>query len=56
MYNDSVATVFKILATRRSRENIHCFYQQYQPGKITSQVSIPMIEYLVAKSYELGIV
>ena len=33
--------------------NIHCSYQNQQPGKITSQVSVPMIELvLVATSYE----
>ena len=31
-----------------SLENIHCSNQHYQPGKKTSQVSVLMIEYLVA--------
>ena len=50
MYNDSVAEVFNILATSRSCGNIHCAYRHYQPGKITLQVSMLMIEYLVAMS------
>ena len=33
--------------------NIHRFYQHYQPAKINLQVSVLMIEYLVATSYEL---
>ena len=41
------------LATRRSCGNIHCSYQHYQPGEITLQVSMLMIEYLVSVSYEL---
>ena len=53
MYNDSVAEVFNILATSRSCGYIHCSYQHYQPGKIALQVSVLMIEYLVATSYEL---
>ena len=33
--------------------NIHCSYQHYQPGKISLQVSVVMIELvLVATSYE----
>ena len=52
MYNESVAAVFNILTTSRSRANIHCSYQQFQPGKITLQVSVLMIEYLVPTSYE----
>ena len=47
MYNDSVAPVFNILATSSSCGNIYCFYQHYQPGKITLQVSVLMIELLV---------
>ena len=53
MHNDSVAEVFNILATRRSLGNMHYSYQHYQPGKITLQVSVLMIEYIVATSYEL---
>ena len=44
---------FNILAASRSCGNIHCSYQHYQPGKVTLQVSVLMIEYLVATSYEL---
>ena len=51
MHNDSVADVFDILGTSRSCGKIHCFYQHYQPGKINLQVSVLMIEYLVAMSY-----
>ena len=32
---------------------MHCSYQDYQPCKITLQVSVLMIEYLVASSYQL---
>ena len=45
MRNDSVAEVLNILATSRSRGNEHCSYQHYQPGKITLQVSVLIIEY-----------
>ena len=51
--HESVTEVFNILATSRSCGNIHCSYQQYQPGKIPLHFSILMIEYLVATSYEL---
>ena len=44
---------FNILAASRSCGNIHCSYQHYQPGKVTLQVSVLMIEYLVVTSYEL---
>ena len=54
---DSVAEVFSILATSRSRGNIHCFYQHYQPGKITLHYfSELMIEYLVATLDELWMI
>ena len=43
--NDSVAEVFSVLATSRSCGNIYCSYQHYQPGKITLQVSVLIIEY-----------
>ena len=56
MCNDSMAAVFNILATGRSCGNIHCFYEHFQPGKITSQVSVPIIEYLFPVSYELWMV
>ena len=54
MFNDSGAAVFNILATSKSFGNTHCSYHHYQPGKITLQVSVLMIELvLVATSYEL---
>ena len=53
MYNDSVAEISSILATSRSCGNIHCSYQHYQTAKITLKVSVLIIEYLVATSYEL---
>ena len=54
MFNDSGAAVFNILATSRSFGNIHCSYQHNQPGKITLQVSVLIIElFLVSTSYEL---
>ena len=53
MYNDSSAEVFNILETSRSSRNIHCSFEHYQPGKITLQVLVLMIECLVAISYEL---
>ena len=56
MYNESVVAVFSVLAASRSCGNIHRSYQQYQPGKITLQVSVMMIEYLVATSYELWMI
>lgn len=48
MWNNSVAAVSSILATRRSLANICCFDQNYQLGKMTLQVLIQMIEYLFA--------
>ena len=51
--DNSVVEVFSILATSRSFGNIHCFYQHYQPGKITLYFSVLIIGYLVATSYEL---
>ena len=41
-----------INATSRSCRNTHCSYQRYQPGKITLQISVLMIENLVAMSYD----
>ena len=37
-----------MLATNRSYENICCFGQNYQPGKVTLQVTVLIIKYLVA--------
>ena len=48
-----LAQVFNILATNRSCGNIDCSYQHHQPSKKTLQVSVLMIEYLVAVLYEL---
>ena len=53
MYNYSVEAVLNILETNKSCGNILCSYQQYHPGKITLEVSVPMIEYLVITAYEL---
>ena len=35
MQNNSLAAPLNMLATSRSCENIRCFDQSYQPGKIT---------------------
>ena len=56
MLNDSVAAMFSMLATSRSCGNIRSFDQNYQPGKITLQVSVLMIKYLVAVSFQLCMV
>ena len=54
MFNDSWAAVFNILVTSQSFGNIHCSCQHYQPGKMTLQVSLLMIELvLVSMSNEL---
>ena len=55
MYDDSVAEIFYIFATSRLCGNIHCSYQHYQPGKITLQVSVLMIEYLFARHMNYGL-
>ena len=47
----SVAALFNILATSRSCGNILCFGQNYQTGKITLQVSVLIIKYLVVMSF-----
>ena len=44
----SAAVLFNMLATSRSCGNIHCFVRNYQPGKITLQVSVLIINYVVA--------
>ena len=51
-----VAVVFNLLATSRSCGNIRCFDQNYQPGKMTLQVPVLMIKYLVDVSFELWMV
>ena len=48
--------VFNMLATNKSCGNTYFFDQYYQPGKINSQVSVLIIEYLVALSFELRMV
>ena len=52
MYNNSAASVFNMLVTSRSCGNIYCFDQNYQLGEITLQVSVLLIKYLVAVSFE----
>ena len=48
--NDPVETPFNMLATNRSWG---CYFnQRYQPGKITLQVSVLIIKYLVAVSLD----
>ena len=54
--NNLGEAVFNMLATSKSCGNICFFDQHYQPGTITSQVSVLMIEYLVAVSFELSMV
>ena len=54
--NNSGTAVFSILATSNSCGNICFFVKHYQPVKITSQVSVLMVEYLVAVFYELWMV
>ena len=44
----SVAVLFSMLATSSSCGNIRCFDQNYHIGKITLQVSVLFIKYLVA--------
>ena len=51
MQNNSVAAPFNMLATSRSCGNISCFDQNYQPGKMTLQVSVLVIKYLVAVTF-----
>ena len=47
-YKISVAALFNMLATSRPCGNMRCFDQNYQPGKITLQVSVLIVRYLVA--------
>ena len=51
MQNNSVAALFNMLATSRSCVNICCFDQNYQPGKIILQDSVPITKYLVAVTF-----
>ena len=55
MYNELLVAVLNVLTANRSCGNIRCSYQHYQPGKTNLQVSVLMIEYLVATSYELWV-
>ena len=52
MFYVSVAVPFNMLATSRSCGNIRYFDQSYQPCKITLQVSVLIIKYLVAVSLD----
>ena len=51
--NNSGAAVFNMSATSNSYEKIYIFDQHYQAGKTTSQVSVLMVEYIVALSFKL---
>ena len=46
MQSNSVVAPFNVFATSRSCGNIRCFDQNYQPGKITLQVSVLIFKYL----------
>ena len=46
-----VVALFNMLAISRSCGNICCFDQNYLPGKITLQVLVLIIKYLVAMSF-----
>ena len=48
--------MLSILTLSKACGNICYFDKRYQTGKIISQVSVLMIEYLVAVSYELYMV
>ena len=51
--NNSRAAVLNMLTSNKSCGNKCFFDQNYQPGKLTSQVADLMIEYLVAVSFQL---
>ena len=51
MQNNSVAAPFNMLVTSRSYGNLRCFDQNCQPDYITFQVSVLIIQYLVAVSF-----
>ena len=53
MCNESVTAAFIVLTTSSSCGNIYYSYEHYQPSKITLQVLVLMIEYLVTTSNEL---
>ena len=52
MQNNSLVALFSMWTTSRSCGSIRCFGQNYQPGKITLQVSVFIIKYLVAVSFK----
>ena len=54
--NNLGTTMCSILATRKSCGNKRFSNQHWKPDKITSQVSVLMIEYLVTMFYELWMV
>ena len=56
MLNMSVGAVLSKLAPSRLCGNTRWFDQNYQPGKITLQVSVPIIKTLVAVSFEFLVV
>ena len=49
--NNTVAALFNVLATSRLCGYIRCFYEKYQPSKITLHLLVLIIEYLVAVSF-----
>ena len=49
--NNSAVAPFNILPTSTSYGNIRCFDENYQPGKITLQVSVLIINYLGLASF-----
>ena len=51
--NNLGSVVLNMLATSKSCGNTCFFDQHYQQSKINSQVSVLMIEYLVAVTFEL---
>ena len=46
--NNSVVAPFNMFATSRSSGSIRCSDQNYHPGKITLQVLVLIVIYLVA--------
>ena len=45
------AALSNLLATSRSSGNMHFFDENYQPGKISLQVLVLIIRYLVSMSF-----
>ena len=52
MQNNSVVELFSMWAINRSCGSVRCFGENYQPGKITLQVSVFITNYLVAVSFK----